>query len=175
MAAHHRAIAWFGLTALATSLPVAWAFWGLSVPGSMFGAHLWGAMPALAVAFAMAAAYLVMNLAPSPRFGFWRGALAALIALIACAAIAHPVLVLPALVFVAWFVVPIGAIAGFMLRRWVLHPNPPVNADARDVPPSTEGSGARAGHRARWASATTPQWAYHHRGLATWNRYVEPT
>jgi hypothetical protein len=27
--------------------------------------------------------------------------------------------------------------------------NPPVNTDARDVPPSTEGSGARAGYRAR--------------------------
>jgi hypothetical protein len=27
--------------------------------------------------------------------------------------------------------------------------NPPVNADARDVPPSATGSGARAGYRAR--------------------------
>jgi hypothetical protein len=97
----------------------------------------------------MAAAYLVMNLAPSPQFGFWRGALAALIALIACAAIAHPALVLPALVFVAWFVVPIGAIAGYMLRRWVLQPNPPVNADARDVPAPASGSDARADYRAR--------------------------
>jgi len=33
--------------------------------------------------------------------------------------------------------------------RTFMPPNPPVNADARDVPPPTEGSSARAGYRER--------------------------
>jgi len=33
--------------------------------------------------------------------------------------------------------------------EWQLPPNPPDNADARDMPPYTEAGDARAGHRAR--------------------------
>jgi hypothetical protein len=48
-------------------------------------------------------------------------------------------------------VAAIGALLGVALAFGIKLPrsNPPVNADARDVPPSTGGSGARAGYRER--------------------------
>ena len=132
MAPHHRAAIGFGLMSPIASIPVAWFFWGLQVPGNLFGATLWIVMPILAVILAIGAAYLLLNFGcPTPRLGFWRGAFAALLALVACAAIATPILVLPALVFVAWFVVPLGALAGWLLSRLVLHPNSTAESDAR--------------------------------------------
>ena len=132
MAPHHRAAVGFGLMSLVASIPVAWFFSGLGVPGNVFGTTLWKVMPGLAVIFATAAAYVVLNLASTPRFGLWRGALAALMALVACAAVATPILIWPALVFVAWFVVPLGALAGWLLSRFVLHPNSTAETDARN-------------------------------------------
>ena len=149
MAPHLRASMGFGLLSLVASVPVVAFFWQLGVPGNALGAWLWPTMPVLAIVLSTASAYLVMNLAATPRFGPWQGGIAALVALVACAAIAAPFLVLPALLFVAWFVVPLGALGGFLIHRFVLHPNPTPHTDARDLPAPAKDNGAHAGGRER--------------------------
>ena len=146
---HLRAATIFGLSSLVASLPVAWFFRGLPVPGNTFGSALWVAMPPIAIFASAGAAFLVIGLAPLPRFGFWRGAFAALIALVACAAVGHPVLVLPALAIVTWFVVPLGGLVGWLLQRYLMNPNPPPQTDGRTRPSSVDSSRAPAVGRER--------------------------
>jgi hypothetical protein len=119
----------FGLASIPVSLPIAWFFWGLDVPANTLGAHIWRFLPVIAAVLSSLAAFLLSRTTEPSSFGPWRGVLAALIALVGCAAIAHPILVLPALVFVAWFVLPLGGLVGWLIGRRVspnnsFKPNP---------------------------------------------------
>lgn len=131
MSIHLRASILFAAASFVASLPVAWFFWGLNLPGNSFGSLLWIASPLLASLCSGATAYLIMGFAPSAQFGFRRGTLAALLALVICSAIADPTLMLPALLFVAWFVVPLGGGIGWLLQRYVISaPNSSFKRDA---------------------------------------------
>jgi hypothetical protein len=107
----------FGLASFSASLPIAWFFWGLEISDSVFGRYLWLVLPGFAAILAALSALLLSRATVPAGFGAWRGFLAALISLVGCSAIGHPTLVLPALVFVSWLVLPLGALAGWFIGR----------------------------------------------------------
>ncbi len=112
----------FGLASFSASLPITWVFWGFNISDNTFGPHIWHVMPLLAAVFSAATAWLLSHFTRPRGFGFWRGLTAALLALVACCAVAHPALVLAALVFVGWLVVLLGGLAGWLIGR-KLSPN----------------------------------------------------
>ena len=107
----------FAIASLCASLPITWVFWGFHVSDNTFGAYLWHVMPALAAVLSGLAAWLVSHFTSPHGFGPWRGALAALLALVASCAMAHPTLILPAVIFVGWLVALLGAGTGWFIGR----------------------------------------------------------
>jgi hypothetical protein len=110
-----KIVAAYAISSLIASLPVAWFFRTLYVYDNLFGRNLWIVMPLVAVFTSAVAVSLVVHFTKHPGLGFWRGGLAALLSLISCAALAHPQLVLAAILFVGWFVFILGGIVGWLL------------------------------------------------------------
>jgi hypothetical protein len=110
----------FGLASFAASLPICAVFWGFEVQDNTFGPYLWHVLPAVALVASALAAWVVSHFTAPQGFGFWRGLLAALLALVACCAVAHPALILPALVVVGWLVAMLGGLAGWLIGRQAL-------------------------------------------------------
>jgi hypothetical protein len=107
----------FAIGSLFASLPITWAYWGLHISDNTFGAYMWHVMPALAAVFSGLSAWIVNHFTSPQGFGPWRGAFAALLALVTCCFVAHPTLILPALVFVGWLVALLGAGMGWLIGR----------------------------------------------------------
>jgi hypothetical protein len=102
----------FGLASVLASVPITWVFWGFNVSDNTFGPYIWHVMPILAAVFSTLTAWFTSHFTQPRGFGFWRGFIAALLALVICSAVSHPALVLVALVFVGWLVGLLGGLAG---------------------------------------------------------------
>ncbi|MEA9580478.1 hypothetical protein VC218_16730 [Xanthomonas nasturtii] len=105
----------FALASLFASLPSIWLVWGLPVRGNPFGPYMWHATPPLAAGFSGLIALLLSNLTSPAGFGPWRGALAALLALVACVFATQPDFIFGAFIVIGWFVALLGAVAGSLI------------------------------------------------------------
>ena len=116
MTNQHRLCLTFGFASLVASIPICLLFHDLNAE-NVFGRYLWFAMPALAIPASYIAAYLMSRAANGiVVFGFWRGAGAAYLALIACVIVANPLLLPLTLLICGWFVLAFGGIVGWLMR-----------------------------------------------------------
>ena len=132
MALISKASLLFGAFALLGALPVVWAFWGLFAQRTTFGALYWGAMPLVALVVSAAISRAILQSVRPSRLGPGLGAVAALLSLIVCTLVVSlpaigngffgffPIILLAALASVGWFVVLLGALAGWVCQRYVM-------------------------------------------------------
>lgn len=117
MTKHYQASFLFALASLSLSIPIAFL---LQLPLLPSKNALWSLSPLPVIIVAAFSAYLVIGLAPKPTFGFVRGVMAALIALIISSAIGNPIMVLVTSLWTAWFVLPIGGFYGWIIQRYII-------------------------------------------------------
>lgn len=117
MTKHYQASLLFALASLSLSMPIAFL---LQLPLLPSKNVLWSLSPLPVFIVAGFSAYFVIGLAPKPSFGFARGAVAALIALIISSAIGAPLMVLVTFLWAAWLVLPIGGFYGWLIQRYII-------------------------------------------------------